>query len=55
MAVAARMHAQPHERPAVAAASAAGLALVCFVLAAINREDGGRVQEQIGALERLTG
>ncbi|MDB5733588.1 MAG: hypothetical protein JWN16_225 [Alphaproteobacteria bacterium] len=51
MAAAARMH----EKPLVAAASAAALALVCFVLAAINREDGGRVQEDIGALERLTG
>jgi hypothetical protein len=51
MAVAGRIH----EKPLVAVASMAALALVCFVLAALNREDGGRVQEQIGALERLTG
>jgi hypothetical protein len=41
-----------HAGPLAAAMSMAGLALVCFVLAAINHEDGGRVQEQIGALER---
>ena len=41
-----------HAGPLAAVMSMAALALVCFVLAAINHEDGGRVREQIGALER---
>ena len=32
---------------------AAGITLLCFLAAALNREHGGRVQEQIGALEHM--
>ena len=29
-----------------------GIAILCFLVAALNREHGGRVQEQIGLLDR---
>jgi hypothetical protein len=32
---------------------AAGVTLLCFLAAALNREHGGRVREQIGALEHM--
>jgi hypothetical protein len=32
---------------------AAGVTLLCFLAAALNREHGGRTQEQIGALEHM--
>ncbi len=44
--------AQLQATPLVAAVSRAGLILLCFLLAVINREHGGRVQEEIGALTR---
>lgn len=38
--------------PIASALSGATIVLCCFLLAAINREHGGRTQEEIGALER---
>jgi hypothetical protein len=32
---------------------AIGAALLCFLVTALNREHGGRVQEQIGLLDRM--
>jgi hypothetical protein len=44
--------AQLQAAPLVAAVSRGGLILLCFLLAVVNREHGGRVQEEIGALTR---
>ena len=51
MALAGRMQGPP----LAAATSAAGLLLLCFLLGSINREDDGRVREEIGALEKPSG
>jgi hypothetical protein len=40
-------------RPIPAMISAASVLLLCFLIASLNREQDGRTQEDIGALERL--
>jgi len=40
-------------RPLIAVMGAIGVALLCFLVTALNREHGGRVQEQIGLLDRM--
>lgn len=42
-----------HGRAATVILGAAGVTLLCFLAAALNREHGGRTQEQIGALEHM--
>jgi hypothetical protein len=42
-----------HGRAPSVILGAAGVTLLCFLAAALNREHGGRVQEQIGALEHM--
>jgi len=40
-------------RPVAAVLGGVGALLLCFLVGALNREHGGRVQEQIGLLDRL--
>ncbi len=40
-------------KPMLAVFASVAAALLCFLIAAINREYGGRVQEQIGLLDRM--
>jgi hypothetical protein len=40
-------------RPVAAVLGGVGAVLLCFLVAALNREHGGRAQEQIGLLDRM--